>query len=108
MAISLLTPAVLAGAIAAAIALAPVAGAEPGDSATGDSATGSSENAASAQRGPNAAKVSPRPGPNSATTDYSSSQIPQGWRNDALWARPGTPGSNPFGSGKRPPVIALD
>lgn len=103
MPISLLTPAAIAGAIAAAIALAPLAGADTKEPAA-DSAAGS----ASTQRGPDAAKVKPRPAPNSATSDYSSSQIPQGWRNDALWARPGTPGSNPFGSGKRPPVIALD
>jgi len=103
MAISLMAHAVLASAIAAAIATAPVAGAD-----LGDSATGSSEDAVVTDRGPNAAKPNPRPAPNSATTDYGSSQIPQGWRNDALWARPGTPGSNPFGSGTRPPVIALD
>ena len=103
MAISFLAPAILAGAVAAAIGLAPAAAAEPKDSPTDPVAS-----AESTQRGPNAAKVKPRPAPNSATTDYSSSQIPQGWRNDALWAKPGTPGSNPFGSGKRPPVIALD
>ncbi|MEI6251543.1 MAG: hypothetical protein WCP30_01920 [Mycobacteriaceae bacterium] len=103
MAISLLAPAVLAGAVAAAIVLAPMASADSKDSAT-DPVAG----AESTQRGPNAAKVKPRSVPNNATSDYSSSQIPQGWRNDALWARPGTPGSNPFGAGKRPPVIALD
>jgi hypothetical protein len=99
MAISLLTTAVLAGAVAAAIGLAPAAGAEPG--AVTDSVAG----AESTQRGPNAAKVKPRSVPNNTTSDYSSSQIPQGWRNDALWARPG---SNPFGTGTRPPVVALD
>jgi len=104
MAISLLASALLAGTVAAAIGLAPAATADSRDSIT-DSVAG----AESIQRGPNAAKVKPpRSIPNSATSDYSSSQIPQGWRNDALWARPGTPGSNPFGSGNRPPVVALD
>jgi hypothetical protein len=103
MAISLLTPAVLAGAIAASIVMAPMAGAD-----LGDSATGSAEVPVSTELGPKATKPSTRSAPNTATTDYSSSQIPQGWRNDALWARPGTPGSTPFGSGARPPVVALD
>jgi hypothetical protein len=101
MAISLLTRAVLAGAVATAIGTAPVAVAD-----VGDSATGSSEGAVVTELGPNATKFNPRTAPNTATTDYGSSQIPQGWRNDALWARPG--GSNPFGSGARPPVVALD
>jgi len=103
MAISLLAPAILAGAVAAAIGLAPAASADSRDSAI-DPVAG----AESTKRGPNAAKVKPRQAPNTATTDYTSSQIPQGWRNDALWARPGTPGSSPFGSGGRPPVVALD
>ena len=99
MAISLLLLPV-AGAIAAAIALAPLAGADTRDAAP-DSA--SSE---STQRGTNAFSPKQRSAPNGATSDYGSSQIPQGWRNDAVWARPGA--SNPFGTGKRPPVIALD
>jgi uncharacterized membrane protein len=103
MAISLLTRAVLAGAVATAIGTAPVAAAD-----LGDSPAGTSDGVAVTQRGPNAAKPNSRTAPNTATTDYGSSQIPQGWRNDALWARPGTPGSTPFGSGARPPVVALD
>ncbi len=106
MATPLLIPAVLAGAVAVAIAVAPVAGADAADSLSGSEAVADSAGQGSVRQG-----VPAKPGrsvPNSATSDYSSSQIPQGWRNDALWARPGTPGSNPFGSGKRPPVIALD
>lgn len=103
MAISLLAPAILAGALAGAIAMAPVAAADTRDTASDNSA--SSE---SVKRGPNAFKPKPRPAPNNATSDFNSSKIPQGWRNDSLWARPGNPG-NPFGpTGKRPPVIALD
>ena len=103
MAISLFAPALIAGAFAAVgIALAPVASAEDIDS-LGDSAT-----SAEIDRGPHKAEVKKRPGPNSASSDFNSKQIPQGWRNDALWG--GNPaGSGPFGSSTvRPPVIALD
>ena len=103
MATLFLAPTLLAGAVAAAIGLAPAAAADRTDSPTDSAAS-----AESPQRGPNKAAPKPRSAPNTATTDFSTSQIPQGWRNDALWARPGTPGSNPFGTGKRPPVIALD
>lgn len=94
MAISLLTSALLAGSFAAAVAFAPVAMADEGPDTV--------------SRGPNAAEVKKRPGPNAGTNDYSSRQIPQGWRNDAVWGNPSKPGSNPFGKGPRPPVIALD
>jgi hypothetical protein len=104
MAISFFAPVLIAGAFAAVgIALAPAASAEDSDS-LGDFVTTSAD----AARGPNKADVTKRPGPNAATNDYSSSQIPQGWRNDAVWANPSNPGSNSFGSAKRPPVIALD
>lgn len=103
MAISLLAPALMAGAFAVGIALAPTASADDFGS-LGDSVA----SVDTPQRGPNAADVKKRPGPNAATNDYNSSQIPQGWRNDAVWANPSKPGSNPFGSAKRPPVIALD
>lgn len=103
MAISFLAPAILAGALAGAIAMAPVAAADSRD--VGPDKSSRSE---SVDRGPHAVKPKPRPGPNNATSDFNNSQIPQGWRNDSLWARPGNPGSNPFGTGKRPPVIALD
>jgi hypothetical protein len=109
MATPLLIPAVLAGAVAVAIAVAPVAGADAADSLSASEAVADSAGQGSVRQGPKAVPAKPgRSVPNSATSDYSSSQIPQGWRNDALWARPGTPGSNPFGAGKRPPVIALD
>lgn len=102
MAISLLAPALIAGAFAVGIALAPTAMADRSDSAAG------AESSAEIDRGPHKAEVKKRPGPNAATSDFNSNQIPQGWRNDALWG--GNPGpSNPFGSSKvRPPVIALD
>lgn len=100
MTMSFLAPALLAGAVAAAIGLAPSAGAD--DDATTDSVA----SAESPNRGPNAVK--PRPAQNNATSDYNSSKVPQGWRNDALWARPGNPGTNPFGTGPRPPMVALD
>ena len=104
MAISFFAPALIAGAFAAVgVALAPVASADD-FGALGDFAP----SVEAAERGPNKADVKKRPGPNAATNDYTSSQIPQGWRNDAVWANPAKPGSNPFGSAKRPPVIALD
>ena len=106
MAISLFAPALIAGAFAVGIALAPVAAADDDVDSVGSAASASA--AADAQRGPNKADVKKRPGWNAATSDFNSKQIPQGWRNDALWG--GNPaGSNPFGSSKaRPPVIALD
>jgi len=97
MKLSLFAPALIAGAFAAVgIALAPVASA--------DNDIDSVDTAASAEidRGPHKAEVQKRPGPNAATSDFNSKQVPQGWRNDALW------GGNPSGSGPRPPVIALD
>ncbi len=104
MALSFIAPALIAGAFAAVgIALAPIAAAED-DVDT----VASAESADAAKRGPNKANVNERPGWNGATSDFNSKQIPQGWRNDALWG--GNPsGSNPFGASKvRPPVIALD
>lgn len=113
MAISLLAPALIAGMFAAGIALAPAAAADNVDSAASAESAQSerapkSEKAADVNRGPNAAGVKKRPGPNAGTNDYNSEQIPQGWRNDAVWANPSTSGNKPFGTGKRPPVIALD
>ena len=102
MAITLFAPALIAGVFAVGIALAPTAAADDVDSVA------SAESADASTRGPNKADVTERPGWNAATSDFNSKQIPQGWRNDALWG--GNPaGSNPFGSSKvRPPVIALD
>lgn len=102
MTLPLFAPALIAGAFAVGIALAPAAAADKFDG------VGSVESAEAPQRGPNAVDVKKRPGPNAATNDYNSSQVPQGWRNDAVWANPSKPGSNPFGTAKRPPVIALD
>lgn len=104
MAISLLAPALIGGVLATGIAMAPAAIADRADRA--DSAA--SAESVDAKRGPNAAEVRKRPGPNAGTSNYDSDQVPQGWRNDAVWADPAKPGSNPFGTAKRPPVIALD
>lgn len=104
MAISFLTPAVLAGTFAAAIALAPAAGADEADDLEkSGSARGSSQKADLAEkadpvnRGPNASKPAKR----GAVSD-----VPKGWTNDAQWARPGA--GNNFGSLPKPPAFALD
>jgi hypothetical protein len=83
VALSLLTPAVLAGAFAAAIAFAPSAGAEELDNA-------------------------PRPGKleRGATSQQAWKDAPKGWTNEAQWARPGA--SNPFGTLPKPPIFAMD
>ncbi|MGI9163096.1 MAG: hypothetical protein ACR2JI_09280 [Mycobacterium sp.] len=95
---SFLTAAILAGAAAAAIALAPTAGA--------DTPPSPCRGAACTDSGPgknpvNTAKKNP------LDTTFSN-DLPTGWKNDAQWARPGPASSNPFGSGPRPPVVALD
>lgn len=99
---SLFAPALIAGAFAVGIAVAPAAAADRVDK------TDSAASADGPQRGPNKAVPKPRSAPNTATSNFNSPQIPQGWRNDALWG--GNPaGSNPVGGSKvRPPVIALD
>ncbi|MGV0990993.1 MAG: hypothetical protein ACOYBX_07280 [Mycobacterium sp.] len=86
---SLLATVVLAGAAAAAIALAPSATAERPDNCRGT------------------ACVKPGPVQNPLRTDFSP-ELPKGWTNEAQWARPGPAGSNPFGAGPRPPVLAMD
>ena len=102
MGLSVFAPALIAGAIAVGIATAPAAIADDIDGA--DSAVSLD----APDPGPNPADVQERPGSNAATNDYSDDDVPQGWRNDAVWANPGNPGSDPFGSAQRPPVIALD
>ena len=106
MALSLRIPVLIAGAIATAIALAPAATADPGPDDTADtsvSATDSrSTSAAGARSGSNRNPTSN----NQLTTDYTSDDLPEGWTNEAQWARPGA--SNPFGLGPKPPVLALD
>lgn len=94
----------LGGAVAAAIAAAPVAAADRGDTpgpSTNDS-TSQSANPGNkftpAQRGPNKGILSSTFTP----------EVPIGWKNEALWARPGAPGGSPFGSGPRPPVVGMD
>ncbi|MCB1263917.1 hypothetical protein [Mycolicibacterium sp.] len=84
--------AALAGSVAAAIALAPIAVA---DEPSLDGCRGSSCSKPAAP--PKAFK--PSPNRNAAAS------VPQGWKNDAQWARPG---SNPFGKGPKPPMVALD
>ena len=99
MALSLTASALLAGAMAAAIALAPTAAADT-PSVDNDRGSGASSNA-----GP----VKPGARQNQLTRDFNSAQIPQGWKNDAIWARP-APGTSDttFGKGPKPPVLALD
>ena len=96
---SFLTAAILAGAAAAAIALAPTASAEgPRDGCRGSGCSKPS---------PSQPQQNQRNQQNQLRTDFSS-QLPKGWTNEAQWARPGAAGSNPFGSGPKPPVLALD
>lgn len=89
MALSLRFPVLLAGAIAAAISLAPTAAADPDPGCDTVSECSGAEGA-----------------PNPLSTDFTSDDLPKGWTNEALWARPGA--SNPFGLGPKPPVLALD
>ncbi|MCW1958414.1 MAG: hypothetical protein KIH64_007685 [Mycobacterium sp.] len=103
MASILITSTVLAGAFAAAIALAPGAAADDTDGVSGrDTGRSSSQAAGTDRNGPY------RPGPvrKPARPEVANS-IP-GWANEALWARPGPGGSNPFGSLPKPPIFALD
>lgn len=103
MGISFIAPTLIAGAFATVgIALAPAAAADDNVD------SGKTVASAGVDRGPHKADVQNRPGQNAATSDFNSTQIPQGWRNDALWGGKGA-GSNPVGGSKvRPPVIALD
>ena len=99
MAFSLTASALLAGAAAAAVALAPTAAADtPSDS--DDRGSGSSSSVGA---------VKPGARQNPLTRDFNSAEIPQGWKNDAIWARP-APGTTDttFGKGPKPPVLALD
>lgn len=85
MALSLLAPALLAGAAAAAIAFAPVAAADDDDRS-----------------------VRPDRGDRSTSqNDDKWNDAPKGWTNEAQWAKPGS-GNNPFGTLPKPPVFALD
>ena len=99
MAFSLTASALIAGAVATAIALAPTAAADT-PSADNDRGSGSVVK-------PGAVKPGARQNP--LTRDFNSAQIPQGWKNDAIWARP-APGTSDttFGRGPKPPVLALD
>ena len=103
MAISFLAPAVLA--VAAAVALAPMVAADEGD---GDGATKPGKVRGSAQQAGDrdVSKPSPRSGPPRASSQIK--EIPKGWTNEAQWARPGSGGSNNFGSLPKPPIFALD
>ncbi|HPX35355.1 MAG TPA: hypothetical protein PLH92_01060 [Mycobacterium sp.] len=86
MTISLLTPAVLAGALAAAaIALAPAAAAD-------NPSRGCAKGASCSQ------PVAPQK--SAKQTD-----VPKGWSNEAQFSRPGV---NPFGAGPKPPLLALE
>ena len=89
----------LAGAAAAAaIAFAPAALADR-------SSRGDSDSASSSQvdRGPHKATPAQRGG--SVSKDWNFAGLPKGWTNEAQWARPGM---QPFGTGPKPPPLALD
>lgn len=88
MALSLRFPVLIAGAVAAAIAAAPIAAADPRPGGC-DKPSGCSR---------------PSPAQNPLSTDFSAG-LPKGWTNEAQFARPGT---NPFGAGPKPPILALD
>lgn len=94
-----LVSATLAGAVAAAIALAPNAFAE-------DSRSDGCRGSGCSKSAPAKAAPVPRAGKNPLNTDFSAN-LPQGWKNEALWAGPGKK-SGPLGPGPRPPVVALD
>lgn len=89
---ALAVSAALAGAVAAALAFAPLAAA---DEPSRDGCRGSACSKPAAP--PKVFK--PAPSRNGAAN------VPQGWKNDARWAQQG---SNPFGSGPKPPIVALD
>lgn len=95
MAFSLVIPAAVLGACAAAIVFSPVAGADtplPGcDRGSGCARPDSGPK-------PKAAVKPPRP--------RAVSDVPAGWVNESLWARPGPSGLSPIGSGPKPPIIA--
>ncbi len=92
MAVSLFAPVLLAGA-AAAVLFAPTAGADaPLDCAGPRGCSG---------------PVQVRdvdPDPDSDQNGYSP-DLPAGWLNEAQFAKPGT---NPFGAGPMPNILALD
>ena len=107
MALTLRIPVLLAGAIAAAISLAPVAAADPRPDGTPDSSSSvrvdADEPSAAGARAGSAGTPSDM---DQLSSDFASDDVPTGWKNEALWARPG--GSNPFGAGPKPPVLAMD
>lgn len=84
MALTLIAPALLAGAAAAAIAFAPAAAADE------DERVGRPD----------------RSDRSTSQQDDEWNKAPKGWTNEAQWARPGA--SNPFGTLPKPPVFALD
>ncbi len=101
VAISFLAPAVLA--VAAAVALAPMVAADEGDGAT---KPGQVRGSAQESGDRDVSKPGPRPGPPRASSQIK--EVPKGWTNEAQWARPGSGGSNNFGSLPKPPIFALD
>lgn len=89
--------AVLAGAVAAAIAAAPAAAADRGDTPGPPQ-----KDKPSVMETPGHKFTPARRGAPSA------SDMPVGWRNDALWARPGARGGGPYGPVPRPPQVGLN
>lgn len=97
MAMPLVIPAAVLGAVAAAIALSPAAGADvrsPG-----------------CDRGSGCARPDTAPKPRAALKpprQRTVSDVPAGWVNESLWARPGPSGNSPIGPGPKPPIFAMD
>lgn len=96
--------AVLAGSFAAAIAAAPAAVADRGD----NPGPPTKDRTSVMDRPGHKFTPVPRAANRSQLSSDFSSDLPTGWKNEALWARPGAPGGGPFGAGPKPPVIALD
>lgn len=103
MALSLLTPAVLAAAAAAAaIAFAPAAAADTYGSTSIKERPGTTAPQANMPHMPFIG-MGPR---GSSEQQEAWNDAPKGWTNEAQWARPGV--SNPFGTSPKPPVFAMD
>ena len=103
MALSLLTPAVLAAAAAAAaIAFAPAAAADTYGSTSIKARPGTVAPPANIPHVPWNG-VGPR-GTSQEQDRWNDAR--KGWTNEAQWARPGA--SNPFGDLPKPPIFAMD
>ena len=103
LALSLLTPAVLAAtAAAAAIAFSPAAAADTYGSTSIKERPGT---VAPQANMPHMPLMGTDPG-GASQQQEAWSDAPKGWTNEAQWARPGA--SNPFGTLPKPPIFAMD